>query len=217
MRSWLLGRLSAALVLAVATGTACHPAAPAAPDARALDPIARRYVVLGLNLGRSDANYVDAYYGPDSLKAAAAAESLTVPQVRAAAESLIAILGDTVPSYTDSLVGMRHRYLRVQLGSMVARARMLMGEKLSFDQEAEVLYDARPPHFSDAHFDSLLARLDSLLPGKGPLADRYQRFRDRLNVPAAKVDTVFKTAIAACRARTLAHIPLPPGERFDLE
>jgi hypothetical protein len=31
------------------------------------------------------------------------------------------------------------------------------------------------------------------------------------------VDTVFKTAIAACRARTLAHIPLPPGERFDLE
>jgi hypothetical protein len=31
------------------------------------------------------------------------------------------------------------------------------------------------------------------------------------------VDTVFKTAIAACRARTLAHLPLPPGERFDLE
>ena len=101
---------------------------------------------------------------------------------------------------------MRHRYLRVQLGSMVARARMLMGEKLSFDQEAEALYDAKPPRYSDAHFDSLLARLDTLLPGQGPVAERYQRFRDRLNIPAAKVDTVFKTAIAACRARTLAHI-----------
>ena len=54
-------------------------------------------------------------------------------------------------------------------------------------------------------------------PRQGPLAARYQRFRDRLNIPAAKVDTVFKTAIAACRARTLAHMPLPPGERFDLE
>ena len=48
-------------------------------------------------------------------------------------------------------------------------------------------------------------------PGEG------QRFRDRLMIPAALVDTVFKTAIAACRARTLAHLPLPPGERFDLE
>ncbi|HET7469717.1 MAG TPA: hypothetical protein VFJ81_08575, partial [Gemmatimonadales bacterium] len=205
------------VALALALVAACRPSAPAAPDPHALDSVARRYVVLGLNLGRSDPNYVDAYYGPDSLKAAATAESLSVPQVRSAAESLVAVLGDSVPAYTDSLVRLRHRYLRVQLGSMVARARMLMGEKLSFDQEAEALYDAKPPHYSDAHFDSLLTRLDSLLPGKGALADRYQRFRDRLNIPAAKVDTVFKTAIAACRARTLAHIALPPGERFDLE
>jgi hypothetical protein len=94
---------------------------------------------------------------------------------------------------------------------------MLAGERMSFDAEAEALYDARPPHYPDAHYDSLLARLDSLLPRGGTLAARYQRFHDRLNIPAAKVDTVFKTAIAACRARTLAHIPLPPGERFDLE
>ena len=165
-----------------------------------------------------DPNYVDAYYGPDSLrKAAADAESLSVAQVRTAAESLIAVLGDSVPAYADSLARLRHRYLRVQLGAMAARARMLMGERLGFDAEAEALYDAKPPHYPDAHYDSLLARLDSLLPGRGPLADRYQRFRDRLNIPAAKVDTVFRTAIAACRARTLAHMPLPPGERFDLE
>ena len=94
---------------------------------------------------------------------------------------------------------------------------MLGGERLSFDEEAKALYDAAPPHYGPAHFDSLLSRLDSLLPGRGPLAARYQRFRDRLMIPATKVDTVFKTAIAACRARTLAHLPLPPGERFDLE
>ena len=139
-------------------------------------------------------------------------------QVRTAAESLIAILGDSVPAYADSLVRLRHRYLRVQLGAMAARARMLGGERLSFDQEARgALRRRRRPTTRDAHFDSLLARLDSLLPGRGPLATRYQRFRDRLNIPAAQVDTVFKTAIAACRARTLAHLALPPGERFDLE
>jgi hypothetical protein len=210
-------RLICQLALVLALGVACRPTAPAGPDPHALDAVARRYLVLGLNLGRSDPNYVDAYYGPDSLKAAANAESLSVTQVRASAESLIAVLGDSVPAYADTLVRMRHRYLRVQLGAMAARARMLAGEKLSFDQEAQALYDATPPHYSDAHFDSLLARLDSLLPGKGPLAQRYQKFRDRLDIPATKVDTVFKTAIAACRARTLAHIALPPGERFDLE
>jgi hypothetical protein len=173
--------------------------------------------VLALGLGRHDPAYVDAYYGPDSLKAGAEAESLTVAQVRSAAESLIAVLGDSTPPYADSLVRLRHRYLRAQLGAMATRARMLAGERLGFDQEAKALYDAEPPHYPPAHFDSLLAELDRLLPGREPLATRYQRFRDRLNIPGPLVDTVFKTAIAACRARTLAHFALPPGERFDLE
>ena len=200
------------LLLALA---ACRPTP--APDPNALEPVARRYVVLGLDLGRHDANYVDAYYGPDSLKVAAEAESLSVAEIRASAESLIGVLGDSVPAYRDSVVAMRHRYLRVQLGSMAARARMLGGERLSFDEEAQALYDVKPPRLDPSHFDSLLTRLDSLLPGRGPLAERYQRFRDRLMIPASLVDTVFKTAIAACRARTQAHLRLPPGERFDLE
>ena len=204
------------IFLAVVLAAACGRAARPAPDPATLDTMARRYVVLGLSLGHHDPNYVDAYYGPDSLKRAADAESLSVAQVRTAAESLIAILGDSVPPYADSLVRLRHRYLRVQLGAMAARARMLGGERLGFDAEAGALYDARPPHYPDAHYDSLLARLDSLLPGGGPLAARYQRFRDRLNIPAPKVDTVFKRAIAACRARTLAHMPLHPVERSQL-
>jgi len=203
------------LVFVLAAG--CGPGRAAPPDPAHLDAVARRYVVLGLSLGRHDPNYVDAYYGPDSLRSVAAADSMSVSDVRAAAESLIAILGDSAPAYTDSLVTLRHRYLRVQLGSMAARARMLGGERLTFDEEAQALYDVVPPHYGEAHFDSLLAQLDTLLPGRGQLAERYQRFRDRLMIPGAKVDTVFKTAIAACRARTLAHFPLPPGERFDLE
>jgi hypothetical protein len=179
--------------------------------------VATRYVTLALGLGGHDPNYVDAYYGPASLKAAAEAESLKVPQILQSADSLIGVLGDSVPAYADSLVRLRHKYLRTQLGSMAARARMLGGQRLSFDEESRALYDVTPPHFADAHFDSLLARLDSLLPGRAPLRERFQRFRDRMVIPAGRVDTVFRSAIAACRTRTRAHMQLPEGERFDLE
>ncbi|HTG49571.1 MAG TPA: hypothetical protein VL915_03710, partial [Gemmatimonadales bacterium] len=121
-----------ALLLA-ACGGERGAATSATPDAARLDPIARRYVVLALSLGHHDRNFVDAYYGPDSLKAVADAESLSVAQVRSAAESLITILGDSVPAYADSLVRLRHRYLRKQLGAMVARTRMLGGERFTFD------------------------------------------------------------------------------------
>ncbi len=209
-------RSSSALLLVVAGIAGCQPA-NRPPDPGALDPVARRYVALALGLGKHDPNYVDAYYGPDSLRAAAEQSALSVGQIRAAAESLLVVLGDSVPVYGDTLVHLRHQYLQRQLGSMAARARMLGGERFTFDQEARALYDADPPHFPDAHFDSLLARLDSLLPGPGPLAQRYRRFHDRVLIPKARVDTVFRVAIAACRARTLAHMRLPAGERFDLE
>lgn len=188
-----------------------------APDPGALDPIARRYVVLSLQMGQHDPAYVDAYYGPDSLKALADADSLPLATLRASAESLIALLGDTVPAYADSMDAMRHRYLRAQLGAMVTKARMLDGERLSFDDEARGLYGVAVPRLTDAHFDSLLTVLDALVPGPGSLAERHRAFRSRVNIPPALVDTVFKTAIAACRARTLAHMTLPPDERFDLE
>ena len=210
-------RLRLYLLLMLVLTAGCGPDRPAPADPGRLDAVARRYVILGLSLGRHDPTYVEAYYGPDSLRSAAAADSMSVEGVRAAAESLIAVLGDSVPRYTDSLAGLRHRYLRVQLGSMAAHARMLGGERLTFDQEAQALYDVLPPRHAETYFDSLLGRLDTLLPGRGALAERYQRFRDRLMIPGPKVDTVFKAAIAACRARTLAHLPLPPGERFDLE
>jgi hypothetical protein len=200
--------------LALATLTACSTATP---DPATLDPIANRYVVLALQMGHHDPGYVDAWYGPDSLKAIAEADTLSLDAIISVADSLLARLDGPVPAYGDSLVAMRHRYLRTQLGALRAKARMLAGERFTFDDEAEALYGVRPPELADAHFDSLLARLDSLLPGDAPLDVRYQAFRATVEIPSELVDTVFKTAIAACRARTAAMMPLPPGERFDLE
>ena len=63
----------------------------------------------------------------------------------------------------------------------------------------------------------MLARLDAALPGGGPVAARYQAFRDRFVIPREKLDTVFRRAIAECRARTATHVALPAGESFTVE
>lgn len=192
--------------------------AACAPDTvpAGLDPIAREYVVLSLRMGHHDPAYVDAWYGPDSLKARADADTVPVVALRAEADTLLQALA-AMPTSGDSLVAMRQRYLQAQLGALIARARMLEGERLPFDEEARALYGVTPPAYDNAHFDSLLARVDAALPGPGPLAERYAAFRRMVEIPAELVDTVFRTAIASCRARTLERMPLPEGERFDLE
>ena len=70
---------------------------------------------------------------------------------------------------------------------------------------------------SSPRFDPVLARIDRLVPGEGPLAQRVDAFMDRFVIPRERLDAVMRAAIAECRRRTVAHIPVPPGESFTLE
>jgi hypothetical protein len=118
---------------------------------------------------------------------------------------------------TADMARLRHAYLRKQLEAMVARVKMLQGTKMSFDDEARALYDATPPKNTEQHFQDVLARLDKMLPGSGAVPPRYVAYRNQFVIPPAKVDTVFKAAIAACKERTARHVTLPAGESFIVE
>ena len=98
-------RLRILLVLTLGSAACAQPA----PAPTTLDPIAVRYVGLVLRLGHHDANYGDAYYGPDSLSQSEDPDAMSVTALGAAAESLIGQVGDTVPQYSASLVQLRHR------------------------------------------------------------------------------------------------------------
>ena len=66
-------------------------------------------------------------------------------------------------------------------------------------------------------FERVLGELERRLPGPGPLADRYEKFRSRYAIPKDKLDATFRAAIDGCRAKTLAHLTLPPTESFTVE
>ena len=92
----------------------------------------------------------------------------------------------------------------------------MQGETLSFQDEAEGLFGVRPDLPELTSFDPLIARVEALVPGDGPLWQRVDAFRNRFDIPADRLKAVMDASIAECRRRTLAHFALPEGERFDL-
>ncbi len=184
--------------------------------ADSLDAIARDYVALSLEIGTHDEGYVDAYYGPAEWKQAAEANPRAVPALAAAAADLQARLR-AAPAPVDPLVQRRRAFLDAQLTAARTRLRMIGGERLTFAEEAQGLFGVTPEIRPLAHYDSVLARIDRLVPGTAPLAERVEAFQGRFVIPADRLDGVMRAAIAECRRRTLQHIPLPEGEAFTLE
>jgi hypothetical protein len=165
---------------------------PQSPRPSPVNAVAEQYVKLVLALGQHDADYVDAFYGPPEWKAEAARQKMPLPQIRAGAERLL----NDLPPLTDAdrkdeLVVLRRDYLKRQLEALRARVRMLEGEKLTFDEESQALYDAVAPSHSDAYFEATLKEIAAALPGEGPLVDRYEAFRRKFVVPADQLSRVF--------------------------
>lgn len=196
--------------------------------ARAADTIntvAERYAHLVLALGQHDPDYVDAFYGPSEWKTQAEKEKKSLDAIGAEAAELLAMLAKTPDMATsgDEMLKLRREYLQKQISALAARVRMLKGEKLKFDDESRALYDAVAPTYSDSHFDEIIAQLEEKIPGTNrqsgsdPLWKRHEEWRKPFVIPKEKLDAVFQAAIKECRARTQAHVALPPNESFTVE
>ncbi|KLI63608.1 hypothetical protein [Aurantiacibacter marinus] len=186
----------------------------------ALDDLARQYLSVQLAIGEKDPGYVDAYYGPEDLAAVAAAEddNVSLPVLQARVFALDATLR-SLPVAAGSVEAERVRYLRAMLNSAKVRLRMLRGEQISFQDEAEGLFGVRPELIDLTTLDPVLERIEELVPGDasdGPLNERLNAFQDRFIIPNDRLRAVIDAAVAECRARTLPHIPLPESENFTL-
>jgi len=184
-----------------------------------MNAVAEQYAHLVLALGQHDPDYVDAFYGPAEWKTQAEKEKKSLDAIGAEAAELTATLAKTSDAAisSDEMLKLRREYLQKQLSALAARVRMLNGEKLKFDDESRALYDAVAPTYPDSRFDRIIAQLEAKFPGKGPLWQRYERWRKPFVIPKGKLDAVFQLAIKECRTRTLAHIALPPNESFTVE
>jgi hypothetical protein len=181
-----------------------------------LDSASDQYVRLALALGEHDADYVDAYYGAPQVREEVRASKPSLDDIHRRALALRQSI-QSIRKPSERLAGLRHEYIRRQTEALIARTEIVRGTKMTFDQEAQALYDAQPPVNAEAYFQRLNAELEKELPGDGTLIERIEAFRSRFVIPKDKLDTVFKAAIDGCRTRTLQHIALPPEESFTVE
>lgn len=174
-----------------------------------MDDLARRYVQLILGIGHHDPNYVDAYYGPADWKPV----KQPVTELFKTASALQLELDGLSKQDPQRLA-----YLQAQTRSAIGRLKILQGESFSFDREARLLYEADPPRVLVSDLEAALAELEKLVPGAGPLPERYEKFDAKFAIPPDRVDRAFRAAIAEARSRTKKRIPeFPANESFDIE
>jgi hypothetical protein len=184
------------------------------------------YLILGLRLGRHIDGLVDAYYGPPAPAASVAAEPPQSPaQLVAAARSLLASIDagvalDAAPSGGPGEPGAapaRRHWLRAQVVGLLTTARRLAGEPIGYADEVEACYGIRPTRVDEEVLERAHRRLDEVLPGPGPLAERLVAWRESHAVPVDRLHAAINSLAEDLRERTQAMFGLPDGEHVDFE
>ena len=205
------------LIFSAACGTGPEPDKrdTALSGGAAMDSLAERYLELALAMGEHDPDYIDAYYGTEDLRDRIRDQALPLASIKDRIAALRGDLAKIAPTGMESGEDARLAYLKAQCTAMDARAEILTGAALTFDEEAKRIYDTEPPKNSEAFFKGLLEELDGLLPGEVPLQARVEAFQKGFVIAPEKLDAVFRAAIEEARRRI--PFPLPEGENFTVE
>lgn len=185
------------------------------PEVGSVDRQAEEFVTLALALGRAPHDEeVDAYFGPPRLAEIARDTDIGRDALLPRAQALEASLQQAQQRSPSP----RRARLTAQVQSFSALLETVAAPRsLSFEAEARAIYGVDVAG-GDALLQRVIARrLDALLPGSEPLAQRVAAYRALFVVPEGRRRAVFERSLAECRSRTLAHWTLPAGERVEVE
>jgi hypothetical protein len=189
------------------------------------------YIELGLALGRHIDGLVDAYYGPPEPASRIAAEPIRSPErIASGARELLAELdggaplddprgpfpgahGDS-PGQSSADASRRH-WLRAQVIGLLTTARRLSGEEVSYPDEVESCYGVRPRPVEWDEVAEAHRKLEEVVPGSGPLIDRYSAWRESHAIPKEKLFGAIDVLADDLRERTQRLFGLPDGEACE--
>jgi len=197
--------LSVALLSLTLTVFGCASETPS----QRLDRLAARYIQYAMELDRLRPGEIDSWFGPQSLDTRGTPSDSSFTAVFEAATALGIELEDEP---TD-----RGRRLRRRVTELSAVASYLATPTLlTFTEQVRELFAVDWIDIEPANVEAALGAIEDALPGRGSVRARVAILRQRLVIPGDKRQSVFETALAECRRRTLTHWNLPPDEVVNL-
>ena len=180
------------------------------------DALVREYLLLGLRFDRIESGYVDSFTGDPALRQTVSAEPAPDPaDLVRQARRLIAAIPD-VP-HRNGFDRQRADYVAAHLRALECAGRKFAGEDIGFVDEVHDYFDVRigkgePETYRQAH-----ARLDEVLGGDGPLADRMDAHRTGEEIPPERLAECIEAFSSALRDRVRADYPLPDAETVEYQ
>ncbi len=177
----------------------------------AFDDIGRDYARLAFALERHVPGFIDAWLGPDDVRATLDPEQAPTPEeLAAAARDLL----DRIPAMDAPAT--RQGYLATQVTAMLAVARRLAGEEIPYQEEVRLLFDIDPTATPEAIYDEAIAELDRLLPGSGDVQQRMVEWRQGFVVSPETARRLVDLILPELRERTREIVALPEPEAIEI-
>ncbi|SBS78553.1 conserved hypothetical protein [uncultured Mycobacterium sp.] len=176
----------------------------------------RDYLTLGLRFDRIEEGYVDSFTGDPELRRAVADEPAPEPaELARQADRLLAELPQ-VPresGFTDQ----RADFIGAHLRALAFSARKFAGEQVGFVDEVRNYFDVEISRGDPERYRAAHARLDEVLGGSGPLADRMEAHRRADEIPPERLEECMHAFSSALRDTVRATYPLPDAETIVYE
>jgi hypothetical protein len=176
--------------------------------------VIREYLSLGLRFDRIESGYVDAFIGDPALRQAVLAEPPPDPaDLVRQAQRLLAALPD-VPRHSASggFDQARADYIGAHLRALACAGRKFAGQDVGFVDEVHDYFDVHIAKGEAEAYRQAHARLDEVLGGGGPLADRMEAHRAAEEIPPDRLAECIEAFSSALRDRVRAEYPLPDTE-----
>jgi hypothetical protein len=176
-----------------------------------LDAFGTEYLRIAFGIERHFPGFIDAYVGPPELKA----EGETAPPPALAdLQRRVRALHAQLPAqgYPET----RRDYLDKQLAGIDMVLRKLQGETVPYREEVAACFDIEIAMEPEATFESAISELEEIVPGRGPLLERMNTWRDRYIIDNTTARAGFDLLLNETRKRTLPIVELPAGESVEL-
>ncbi len=170
------------------------------------------YLLLGLRLDRLETGFVDAYTGDPTLRTRV--ENEPIPR---AADLLVQARQLLTELASSGLATERVTFLRAQLTGLACSARVMSGETVGFVAEVAAYFDVHIELGDESHYAAAHSELDTLLPGRGPLAQRYADYRRTDECPAERLSDVVHAMSSRLRDHVRAEYELPLNETVSYD